>query len=116
MAVPLRTTGSLGPGFPSARLDRPRSQAPIYPCARRPIADRAEGALELLRYSLGGIRPRQTAHLALFPARIHGTRLGPKCVKSGISPIASTSAGTEASKAPTYGPTHEASKLNTRLQ
>jgi len=35
----------------------------------------AEGTFELLRYSLGGDRPSQTAHLALSTARIHGTGL-----------------------------------------
>ena len=101
MALPRGTTGSLGPGFPSARLDRSRSQAPIYPCAPRPMADRAEGALELLRYALGGIRPRQTARLALSPARMNGTGLGPKRDQSGISPFDSTAPGGAASKSPT---------------
>ena len=52
-----------------------RSQAPLYLCALSPIANRAEGTFVLLRYSLGGDRPSQTAQLALFPARIHGTGL-----------------------------------------
>ena len=49
-----------------------RSQARFYLCARRPIANRSERAFALLRYSFGGDRPSQTAHLARFPARIHG--------------------------------------------
>src|SRR2546421_7641801 len=51
---------------------RTRSQASFYLYARRPIANRSELAFALLRYSFGGDRPSQTAHLALFPARIHG--------------------------------------------
>src|SRR6187401_2942795 len=52
---------------------RSRSQAPFYVCARCPIANRAEGTSALLRYSLGGDRPSQTAQIALSTARIHGT-------------------------------------------
>ena len=51
-----------------------RSQADFYLYARRPIANRSESAFALLRYSFGGDRPSQTAHLARFPARLHGTR------------------------------------------
>ena len=49
------------------------------------IADHAEGTFVRLRYSLGGDRPSQTAHEALFLARIHGTRLEPLQIKGGIS-------------------------------
>ena len=52
-----------------------RSQASFYLCARRTIANRSELAFALLRYSFGGDRPSQTAHLARFPARIHGIRV-----------------------------------------
>jgi len=44
-----------------------RSQAPLCFCTRRTISDRAEGTFERLRYSFGGDRPSQTAHLTLFP-------------------------------------------------
>ena len=60
------------PDFRLCSARRPRSQAPFYLYARRPIANRAEGTLELLRYFFGGDRPSQTAQLTLFPARIHG--------------------------------------------
>jgi hypothetical protein len=50
-----------------------RSQADFYLYALRPIANRPESAFALLRYSFGGDRPSQTNHLALFPARIHGS-------------------------------------------
>src|SRR3989337_1998032 len=41
-----------------------RSQAGFCPYTRRTISNRAEPTFERLRYSLGGDRPRQTAHLA----------------------------------------------------
>src|SRR2546421_12790632 len=50
-----------------------------------PIANRAEGTFELLRYLLGGDRPSQTAHLALSAARLHGTGLELKHDKGGVS-------------------------------
>jgi hypothetical protein len=53
-----------------------RSQAPLYLCALRVIANHAEGTFELLRYSLGGDRPSQTANQTLSYARIHGSQLG----------------------------------------
>ncbi len=51
-----------------------RSQAPFYLYARRLIANQAEGTFVLLRYSLGGDRPSQTAQLKLSAARIHGNQ------------------------------------------
>ena len=42
------------------------SQAPFYLYALSLIADQAEGTIALLRYSLGGDRPSQTAQLTLF--------------------------------------------------
>ena len=52
-----------------------RSQAPFYAYALRLIANQAEGTFELLRYSLGGDRPSQTAQLTVFAARVHGSAL-----------------------------------------
>ena len=84
-----------GPSIRDHRITKPcfricstyqsRSQAPFYLCARRPIANRAEGTFGLLRYRLGGDRPNQTAHLALSTARIHGTELELKHNKAGVS-------------------------------
>ena len=51
------------------------------------MTDRAEGTFALLRYSLGGDRPSQTAHLALSTARIHGPELELKHNKGGVSLI-----------------------------
>ncbi len=73
------------PCFRTCSIDGSRSQAPFYLYARCPIADRAEGTFGLLRYSLGGDRPSQTAHLALSAARVHGTGLEFKHNKGGVS-------------------------------
>ena len=51
-----------------------RSQAPFYLYALRLIANQAEGTFVLLRYSLGGDRPSQTAQLTLSVARFHGNQ------------------------------------------
>src|SRR5262249_45950609 len=84
-----------GRSIPDRRITRPdfrlclshrtRSQAPFYPCARCPIADRAEGTIGLLRYLLGGDRPNQTAHLARSPAGVHRTGLELTHGKGGVS-------------------------------
>lgn len=73
-----------GPSIRDHRITKPcfricstyqsRSQAPFYLCARRLIANQAEGTFGLLRYSFGGDRPSQTAQLTLSSARIHGNR------------------------------------------
>ena len=61
-----------------------RSQAPLYHYTLRLISDQSEGTFERLRYSLGGDRPSQTAHLKLSPDQIHGRRLELQHFKSGI--------------------------------
>ena len=94
---------------------RTRSQAPFYLYALGPIADRAEGTFELLRYLLGGDRPSQTAHLALSAAQIHGSGLEFKHNKGGVSFVGSPGAGTPGSTPPTYT-THAGPKPNTKLQ
>ena len=60
------------PCFRICSTCRSRSQAPLCPCTRQPIADRLEGTFGRLRYSLGGDRPSQTTHLALSLTRITG--------------------------------------------
>ena len=62
-----------------------RSQARLCHCTFSAIADRAKRTFELLRYSLGGDRPSQTAYHALSPARIHEPRLEPQTSQAGIS-------------------------------
>ena len=51
------------------------------------ISKHTKPTLELLRYSLGGDRPSQTAHLTVSPDRIHGSGLDLKCNKGGISRV-----------------------------
>ena len=55
-----------------------RSQAHFYLYALRLIANQAECTFALLRYSLGGDRPSQTAQLTLSLARIHGIEVRTK--------------------------------------
>ena len=52
------------------------------------IANHAEPTFALLRYSLGGDRPSQTAHQTLSPAQIHGSGLDNEQHKGGISRMA----------------------------
>jgi hypothetical protein len=87
-----------GPSIRNRRITKPdfrlcstylsRSQAPFYLYARRLIANQAEGTFGLLRYSLGGDRPSQTAQLTLSGPRIHGGALDFKRAQGGISPTA----------------------------
>ena len=62
-----------------------RSQARLCHYTSSAISDRAKRTFELLRYTLGGDRPSQTAYHALFPARIHEPRLEPQTNQAGIS-------------------------------
>ncbi len=73
------------PCFRTCSTYRSRSQASLYLYALRAIANRAEDTFGLLRYCLGGTRPRQTAHQTLSPAQIHGTGLEFQRAKGGIS-------------------------------
>ena len=61
-----------------------RSQVGFYVYTHCAISVRAEPTFERLRYSFGGDRPSQTAHLTLSPSRIHGSRLEIRLIKSGI--------------------------------
>ena len=70
MALPFRTTGSLGPAFAPARLV---SLAVKLACAlarQSAMSDRAKRTFELLRYALGGDRPSQTAYHARSPIQL----------------------------------------------
>jgi hypothetical protein len=75
MALPHRTTGSLSPAFASARSVYLAVKHPYAFALVSAIADRAEGTLGRLRYSLGGDRPSQTAHQTLFLTWIHRIKL-----------------------------------------
>ena len=92
-----------------------RSQAPFYLCALRLIANQAEGTFELLRYSLGGDRPSQTAQLTLSCARIHGIGVRYQTGPGWYFKDGSTETGVPVSQPPTY-PTQELPNTNISLQ
>ena len=52
------------------------------------VSVHAERTFERLRYSFGGDRPSQTAHLTMSPGRIHGRRLEFQHSKGGIPRVA----------------------------
>jgi hypothetical protein len=92
-----------------------RSQAPFYVCALRLIANQAEGTIALLRYSLGGDRPSQTAQLTLSVARIHGINVRTKTCSGWYFKDGSLIAGATSSQPPTY-PTQNKPQPNISLQ
>ena len=65
MALPLGTTGSLSPTFVSARHVCLAVNHPSAFALFQMVSNHLEGSFERLRYSFGGDRPSQTAHLAL---------------------------------------------------
>ena len=73
MAIPFSTTGSLSPTFVSARHVCLPVKLPSAFTLFRAISVRAEETFGRLRYSFGGDRPSQTAHLTLFLCRITAT-------------------------------------------
>ena len=73
--------------FPTCSTCLSHSQAPLCLYTRLAIADRDEGTFERLRYSLGGDRPSQTAHLVLSTHRFHGAMLDSQYSKVGIPPL-----------------------------
>ena len=60
------------PDFRPCSTCRSRSQAPLCLCTLRMISNHSEGTFGRLRYTLGGDRPSQTAHLTL--SRVDKTR------------------------------------------
>ena len=64
-----------------------RSQPVLYFYALLAITNRDETSFGLLRYSLGGYRPSQTARLTLSDSRIHEMSLDFRLFKTGISPL-----------------------------
>ncbi len=60
------------------------SQATLYPCALKAISIRPEVTFARLRYSLGGDRPSQTAHLTMSRGPFQNSRLEPQYIKGGI--------------------------------
>ena len=72
------------PDFRPCSTCRSRSQTPFCLCTLRMISNHAEGIFGRLRYSLGGDRPSQTAHLTLSRLRFHVVRLEPQYTKGSI--------------------------------
>ena len=72
------------PDFRPCSTCRSRSQAPFCLYTLRMISNHSEGTFGRLRYSLGGDRPSQTAHLTLSHRQIHGGWLDTKLPKGGI--------------------------------
>ena len=60
------------------------SQARFCNCTRRLVSIQSERTFGRLRYSLGGDRPSQTAHLTLSRCQFHGIRLELQYKKSSI--------------------------------
>ena len=83
-----------GPSIRIRRITKPdfrpcstcmsRSQTPLCLCTLCMVSIHAEGIFGRLRYSLGGDRPSQTAHLALSLWPLQATRLELRSHKSGI--------------------------------
>ena len=72
MTLPHGITGSLGPAFASARPISLAVKLPYALTLDKRVSTPLEGTFVLLRYSFGGDRPSQTAHLARSPVRITG--------------------------------------------
>ena len=70
--------------FRTCSTCRSRSQAPLCLCTLRMISNHSEGTFERLRYSFGGDRPSQTAHLTVSHDRITVPWLEFQYYKSGI--------------------------------
>ena len=76
--------------FRNCSTDMSRSKARLYLYALRLIANHAERTFALLRYSLGGDRPSQTAQLTLSLARIHGIEVRTKACTGWYFKVGST--------------------------
>ena len=72
------------PDFRPCSTCRCRSQAPFCLCTLRRISDPSEGTFGRLRYSFGGDRPSQTAHLTMSGNQFHGPPLEIQYCQGGI--------------------------------
>ena len=84
MAFPLTYHRITNSNFRSCSKCLSRSQAGFCVCTLCTISVRAERTFERLRYSFGGDRPSQTAHLTLSPNVIQRCWLEFQYQKSGI--------------------------------
>ena len=94
---------------------QPHSQAPICLYALHRIAIPDEGTFALLRYSLGGDRPSQTAHQAMSCARLYGVTVRSSITTGWYFTIDSIKASALISTSPTYT-TQLKPKIKTKLQ
>ena len=78
------TTGSLTPTFVTARPVSLAVRLAFAFALLSTVSVRAEPTFERLRYSFGGDRPSQTAHLTMSPDPIQGRRLEFQYHKGGI--------------------------------
>ena len=83
-----RCRGITMPDFRLCAACWPCSQARLCHYTLRVVSIHPERTFGRLRYSFGGDRPSQTAHLPRFPCRFHGHRLGSKHTQAGISLMA----------------------------
>ena len=74
------------PDFRPCSTCRSRSQAPLCLYTLRMISNHSEGTFGRLRYSLGGDRPSQTAHLTLSPTPMKGCGLEFQYSQGSIPP------------------------------
>ena len=84
MAFPLTYHRITNSYFRTCSTRRSRSQVGLCVCTLCTISVRAEPTFERLRYTFGGDRPSQTAHLTVSPDQIHGRRLESQYSQSGI--------------------------------
>jgi hypothetical protein len=91
-----------------------RSQATLCLCTRTLISNQREVTFARLRYSLGGDRPSQTAHLTLSRNQIMAPVRNITC-KGRYFTNDSAQPSDHASQSPSY-PTHSKPHFNAKLQ
>ena len=84
MAIPFSYHLITKPCFRICSTCLSHSQAPLCLYTRRMISNHSEGTFGRLRYTLGGDRPSQTAHLTMSRAVLQRSRLESQQSKSGI--------------------------------
>ena len=84
MAFPLTYHRITNSYFRTCSNRRSRSQVGFCVYTLCTISVRAEPTFERLRYSFGGDRPSQTAHLTVSPDQFHGRRLENQQYKGGM--------------------------------
>src|SRR6056297_2713255 len=88
--------------FRSCSTYESHSQAHFYLYALRLIANQAECTFALLRYSLGGDRPSQTAQLKLSAAGFHQISVRTKAYLGWYFKDDSTTTSVAVSQSPSY--------------